>query len=323
MTDIDLTIVIEMDTKEITGGIYDYYTSLREWLRQADALYPRRCELLVSSSYDHRAVEQLSTEFTPVRNIHTPGANYYGLKNAGANAANGRIVLFSDSDCRPCEHYLEAVLRAFDVPAVQCVAGRSLYDGSGLLTRINSTTSFGYLHQGEPMLDSNCVLSHNVAVRRDSYERDVFGSYNGRMTGDMYLTERYRQAGGVHIVPGMLIYHEDYTYNLRGLLDRHLRDIFYSINKLVDNGTPPPFGKICHRVLRNACKRPRRQLRMVRAWGPALGVHPRHYPAAVLMLGLHAAVNISASLLILLVPSLTHRWVRYQFGAIGGVGGAV
>lgn len=319
MADIDLTIVIEMDTKEITGGIYDYYASLHEWLKQADALYPRRCELLVSSSYDHLTVEQLSTERTPIKNIYTPGANYYGLKNAGANAALGRIVFFSDSDCRPHEGFLVEVLTAFEDPAVQCAAGRSVYDGVGLLTRINSTTSFGYLHQGDSTLESSCVLSHNVAVRRDSYQRDVFGPFNGRMTGDMYLTNCYRQHSGVRIVPGMLIYHEDYTFNLRGLLDRHLRDIFYSLNRLVQNDEPPRFRKIFRKVMRKALKRPIRQLQLLGSWGHALGVYPRHYPIAVLMFSVHAVLNISASLVILLVPSLTRRWLNYEFGAVNGV----
>jgi hypothetical protein len=314
MPDFDLTIVIEMDTKEITGGVYDYYASLREWLKQADALYPRKCEVVVSSSYDHKAVERLSTPHTPVRNVCTPGASYYGLKNAGAAAALGGVVLFSDSDCRPCANFLESVLKVFEDPKVLCAAGRTKYDGEGLLTRMNTASSFGYLHQGDRTLLGHCALSHNVAVRSGSWEGALFGPFNGRMGGDVYMTEEYRKRGEVPIVPGMVIYHEDPTWSLRGLLDRHLRDMFYSLKDLRKDGRWPGFWRSFARVMRSAFKRPKRQFRKIRKFGSALGVHSRHYPFAVLMLTAHFAVGVAASLVILLTPGLRQRWLNYQFG---------
>lgn len=314
---LDLSVVVEMDTREITGGHYDTLASLRSWVRQADALAPRRCEILVSSRMPVPEVETLSTPRTPVRSMSTPGASYYGLKNAGARAASGRIVVFSDSDCRPADGYLEAVVAAFEDPEMLCAAGATEYDGKGLLTRIQTATSFGYLFQGDRFLERLPALSHNVAIRRDSYESDPFGPIQGRSRGDAFLTDAYRRRAPIPIVPGMRIFHEDPTFDVRGLLDRHLREIF-SVAGRLDGGEcpvpPSPSWRLARRVLRSALKRPRRQIRLIRRFGPALGVRRRQAPIVALVFAAHALLNVGATTAILLFPPWTRRWLDYQFG---------
>jgi len=334
----DLSLVIEMDTKEITGGGYDHRAALRAWIRQADALAGRRCEILVSSPVADPGLASLSTRRTRVRTVVTPGASYYGLKNAGARASVGRIVVFSDSDCRPGEGYLEAVVATFEDPAVLCAAGPTSYDGEGLLARINTTTSFGYLFQGEPVLERLPALSHNVAVRREALGREPFGPFNGRTRGDAFLTDACRRRAPIPIVPRMRIYHEDSAKSLRGLLDRQLREIFSVAGRMGGSGgpggsdgsagfdgldpsagsiapeTPEPSLALAARVLRAALKRPRRQLRLIRLYGPALGVERRHAPIVLVVLAAHALVNVAATAALLAVPRWTRRWLAYQFG---------
>ncbi|MHA7836752.1 MAG: glycosyltransferase [bacterium] len=316
---IDVSVVVEMDTREITGGIYDTLASLRSWIGQADALAPRRCEILVSSSASVPEVQALATPATPVRLLRTPGASYYGLKNAGARAASGRIVVFSDSDCRPADGYLEAVVAAFGDPEVLCAAGVTEYDGKGLLTRIQTATSFGYLFRGDRFLERLPALSHNVAIRRDDYESDPFGPFQGRSRGDAFFTDACRLRAPIPIVSGMRILHEDPSGDVRGLLDRHLREIFSVASRLdgEESLVPPgPSWRLARRVLRSALKRPRRQVRLIRRFGPALGVQRHHAPVVALVFTAHALLDVVATTAILLYPPWTRRWLDYQFGRV-------
>jgi len=308
-----LTIVVEMDTKDITGGTYDYQASIRNWVKQAEVLPSLNCEIIVSSGVDCHSIEQFSTSRTIIKNICTPGASYYALKNAAGNVALGEFVLFTDSDCRPCEEYLVSMLDAFKSTGADCLAGRSVYDGTDLLTCINTTASFGYLHQGDELTES-CALAHNVAIRRSSFREDPFGPYKGRVGGDMYLTEKYRAGGSIPIVKGMTIYHENPTYSARGLLDRHLREIFDSLKRRRKNGVWPGAFLSFWYAVRLTLKRPKAHFKKIKKYGSALGIKVWHYPIVLTVLGMHQIVDMLAVMIMFITPGIRDKWIRYQFG---------
>ena len=125
----------------------------------------------------------------------SPAAATTGSRTPARTRPAAAIVLFSDLDCRPDPGYALALVEAFRDPAVAGVAGRSVYDGDGLLSRINSANSFGDLHAGPAAFARAMVVAHNVSVRRDLYERDPWGPFAGRIGGDGYLTALVRGSG--------------------------------------------------------------------------------------------------------------------------------
>jgi glycosyltransferase involved in cell wall biosynthesis len=310
---IAISVVIEMDTKNISGGIYDYHSSIREWVRQADASNAR-CEIIIVSSDDCSVLEQLTSGQTQVRTACAAGASYYALKNTGANLAVGEIVYFTDSDCRPGNNIIESIIEAFKDSPSQCVAGRSFYDGDDLLSRINTTLSFGYLHQGGKILNESCALAHNVAIRRSSYAEDPFGPFNGRVGGDAYLTNHYRTMGPVPLARDIMVYHENPTFNLRGMLDRHLREIFDALKRYRKNDKWPGTVSGLAYVLKILWKRPKQKFRTLKKYGRSLEVKTAHYPVAFVQLALYQLIDSIVVMLVFLPPRIREKWIAYQFG---------
>ena len=305
---VDLSIVVECTTGEITGRC-DGAANLAAWLDQAREL-PGRTEIVVTTPRPLSAPQ--GDARVSVRCVEVPGAGYYALKNAGAAAAGGEIVLFTDIDCRPGPSYLKKMREAFADPAVACVAGRSLYDGDGLLTRLNSAHSFGDLHRERGELRTAMVLSHNVAVRRSAMPSRPFGPNTGRIGGDRYFTEAVRSGGGrVLLLPELVIRHEDISYSLRGTLERHLREHLLPIGY----GTPRQRFSAAWTVASVLALRPALRLRRVAQAGRQVGLGLRHWPAALLLNGVYYLFDAACVLAVLAVPRLRRHWLPFVHGA--------
>jgi hypothetical protein len=303
---LDLSIVLEATTGGITGAC-DVQRNLDEWLQEAESLRPRQVEIVLVAPGPVRALEE-RVPSAGVRLLEVAGAGYYELKNAGANDARGAIVLFSDLDCRPVLGYARTLLDTFSDPAVGAAAGRSVYDGDGLLTRINSANSFGDLHRGPRAFESGFALAHNVAVRRDLYERDPWGPFVGRIGGDGYLTRHVRASGRRLVLDErLLIRHEDMTWQLRGLVERHLRDTFVPLAYGTERQRfSAPFVIACALLLRPA-------LRLKRALlgGPKLGLRLVHAPVVLAVEAAYWILDLALTLTVLGVPRLRRRWLDF------------
>jgi hypothetical protein len=299
---LDLSIVLEATTGDITGAC-DVQRNLDEWLQEAESIRPRQVEIVLVAPGPVRGLEERG-----VRLLELTGAGYYALKNGGANDASGAIVLFSDLDCRPAPGYASALLDAFSDPAVGAVAGRSVYDGEGLLTRINSANSFGDLNRGPRAFESGIALAHNVAVRRDLYERDPWGPFVGRIGGDGYLTRLVRASGRRLVLDErLLIRHEDITFKPRGLVERHLRDTFVPLAYGTERQRfSAPFVLACALLLRPA-------LRLKRALlgGPRLGLRLVHAPVVLAVGAAYWILDLALTLAVLGVPRLRRRWLDF------------
>ena len=305
----DLTVVIDLSPTWITGRC-DVEARVRAWLAEAARLGAGvRCEVVVASG-DGQWPDVEAPLGVTLRHLHGAGKHHYALKNAGVNSAGGTIVVTGDGDCRPCEGFLVAVWRAFQDPDVKAVAGVSSYDGDGLLTRMHTAASMGYVHCGQEGLDRNFVLGHNVAFRREVVGRDPFGPFTGRVGGDRYLTESLRRNGHrIVLVPEMRIRHVDITFSLRGTLERHMREHFLPI----PYGTPAQRFSLAF-TLASLVGRPfLRIVRQVRARRP-LGLRLRHAPAVLAVNAAYAAFDAVAVLVVLAVPSLRRRWLDFLIG---------
>jgi len=162
------------------------------------------------------------------RCISLPKIGYYGWKNAGAKAARGKYVAFWDSDCRPGKGYLKKAVEVLEKDRkLWGVTGVSQYDGNTFFTRLNTVLSFGYLYQDEDFTTGHAALSHNVVIRKSKLPAEPFGPYHYRVGGDFHMTRMAARAGHpLKLVREMRIYHEDPSFSLSALLERHLRGIF-------------------------------------------------------------------------------------------------
>ena len=305
---VDLSIVIECTTGEITGQC-DQAANLAAWLEQARALSVR-AEVVVTTPRPLRVPDGVPGA-VEVRALEVPGGGYYALKNAGAAAARGDLVLFTDIDCRPGAAYLATLWSAFRDGGAACVAGRSLYDGRSLVTRLNSAHSFGDLHREGGDLDRGMVLTHNVAVRRAALAPQPFGPYTGRVGGDRYLTDSIRAAGGrVVLVPGLVIHHEDISYSLRGTLERHLREHLLPVGY----GTVRQRFSAAWTVASVLALRPLLRLARVARAGRRVGLGWRHWPAALAVNAAYYVFDLACVGAVLAVPRLRRHWLGFVHG---------
>jgi hypothetical protein len=300
---VDVTLVLECTTAAITGRC-DAARNLDAWLAEIDSLAPATAELLLVAPVVPRALDR---SHAALRVLEVPGAGYYALKNAGANAARGRIVAFSDLDCRPEPGYLRGARERLADPRVGAVAGRSLYDGDGVWTRINSANSFGDLYSGARAFDSGMALAHNVVVARAVLPRNPWGPFVGRIGGDGYLTNAVRRTRLVVLDERLRIYHEDPTWKLRGLVERHLRDVFVPRRY----GTPDQrhsalFTLACALLLRPAL-RARRVLR----GGRGVGLRWYHTPVVALVEVVYWLFDVALAVSVLGIPPVRRRWLAF------------
>jgi hypothetical protein len=303
----DLTIVLELTTGDITG-VCDVRRNLTQWLREVETIAPRPAEVLLVGPDPPRGLPDDRGPGPGLRFVHVPGTGYYGLKNAGANEARGAVVLFSDLDCRPGPGYALALLEAFRDPAVGGVAGRSVYDGEGLLSRINSANSFGDLHAGPEAFERAMALAHNVSLRRELYVRSPWGPFVGRIGGDGYLTSLVRRSGRRLVLDErLLVRHEDPSRSLRGSVERHLRDTFVPLHYGTERQRfSAAFTLACALALRLG-------LRLRRVWraGPRLGLRPAHVPAIAAVEAGYWAFDLGLTLAVLGIPPLRRRWLAF------------
>lgn len=309
-----LSIVIESTTGDISG-VCESRRNLLEWIEAAKQASNGSYEIIVAGPQVARGLAEMAAEI-PLRALVVPGAGYYALKNAGANAATGEIVFFTDLDCHPGPNAIGALIEAFANPEVACVAGRSMYDGSGLWTRVNSVQSFADLYCGQEHFDrGHMVYSHNVAVRRDALRNDPFGPFNGRIGGDRYLTDAVRSAGHrIVIVPKMIILHEDPTGSLAATVERHLRECFVPLGY----GTHQQRYSLLFTLACTLFLRPALRIRRVLRAGARLGIRRSDYGFVVLVNAAYWIFDMACVTAVLLVPRLRKNWLRFQFGHVAG-----
>jgi glycosyltransferase involved in cell wall biosynthesis len=306
MSPVDLTIVMELDTSEITGRC-DAAAHIRDWIAQLEAAQPLTSELLLCSPFELDAPEPASV---PVRVLFLPGVGYYGLKNAGANAARGSIVIFTDADCRPSPGYVKTLLEVFADPETSSVAGCTFYDRDGVMPRLNTCFSFGLTHGEQEVRAPFGPLTHNVALRRSAYDRDPFGPFTGRVGGDEYLGRVMRERGcPIPLHQRLVIFHEDVSYSIRGMLERHLRESFVVLSRERRKARSPAW---C--VIRATLGTALWKSRLIWRYGSAVGLRPLDFALAPLVIALYAVVDLASVLTVLGVPAAKRRWYAYLFG---------
>lgn len=126
---------------------------------------------------------------------------YYGLKNAGAQAAQGDILIFLDSDVIPEPGWLAGIVRAFERAEVDVVAGATYVAPEGLYSAaVSLFWFFSSRDPAEGLVEGGGLFANNIAFRRRLFLDNPFPAMD-RFRGPCgTLLRRLRAAGhGVYL----------------------------------------------------------------------------------------------------------------------------
>ena len=103
-----------------------------------------------------------------VHYLHQENAGPAAARNRGAWAAQGGIVVFTDSDCIPEANWIDSLVAGFDEETVAVGGGYEIANKSSLLARmIHEEISLRHDRYGDEV---DFLGSFNVAYRRDVFE---------------------------------------------------------------------------------------------------------------------------------------------------------
>ena len=148
--------------------------------------YPKECVeyLIADNNSSDRTLEILqaaarenSIALHPIREVNIQSS--YAARNAGIRAAKGELLAFTDADCRPQPHWLEALIAPFTDSQVGLVAGE--------IQALPARTLLERHAERQETLSQKHTLNHpfcayaqtaNLAVRRQSLlEAGLFRPY--------------------------------------------------------------------------------------------------------------------------------------------------
>lgn len=154
--------------------------------------------------------------FHGVKTVAADGAHYFQLKNAGAAAADGEILAFTDSDACAQPGWLGAITQGIGRQGADVVVGPSLFrDENGVsdsaLMQTAASISWGFTvgknRNGRPSSPPS-FLSHNVAMRAEAFRRFKYRTDLGRTCGAQLLCSALRDAGAnFALQPGQKVAH--------------------------------------------------------------------------------------------------------------------
>lgn len=122
----------------------------------------------------------------PLRVSHCnfPGAEYYDLKNLGAERAGGELFLFLDSDVVPQDSWLENLWSAFDDPGHVVMAGVSFIEPVSLYAKATALNwVFSLPPAWQDIRPGTHFWANNACFRRDAFKAYPFPAMNGASRG--------------------------------------------------------------------------------------------------------------------------------------------
>jgi GT2 family glycosyltransferase len=168
------------------------------------------------------SVRDLVAEYPAARLLRGSGGGPAGARNAGARAAKGTLLCFTDDDCSPRPDWAERLVEALQEGA-EAVAGVTL-SGGGALADASEIVA----HAPSVVEDGGDTLtfapSNNLACTRRLVELIEFDeSYPGAAGEDRDWSARLRAAGyALRLEPAAVIVHrQDLTFG--GFLRQQIR----------------------------------------------------------------------------------------------------
>lgn len=168
---------------------------------------PSRYEVIVidDGSTDHTAAIAQAASVRVIRQANTGAA---AARNAGASAAQGDLLLFTDADCAPVAGWMAALAAAFEDNRVAGAKGTYLTQQREIVPRF---TQLEYEDRYDRMADTDTI--DFIDTYSAAYRRDVFFANHGFDPSIMKVEDQefsFRLAEkGYRLVftPGAVVYH--------------------------------------------------------------------------------------------------------------------
>lgn len=184
-------------------------------LRRQDFPLGRVSLTLVGTSAQARAWGEWYKDPAPFRSIEVVAAdeaNYYQLKNVGAELSQAEVVAFTDSDAVPYPGWLTAIAEGF-AEGADVVVGPSLFRSRRLapesaLMLAAASISWGFVARVKRQSECGGFLSHNLAVRSEVFSRSRYREDLGRTCGSPLLYRALAESGSrFAFKPGQKVAH--------------------------------------------------------------------------------------------------------------------
>lgn len=198
----------------------------------ASCLESLTAQTVLQDTYEVIVVDDGSTDRTAeiakrfnIRYLFQENRGPASARNHGVHAAQGRIILFTDSDCVPTPHWIEEMVEPFADPQVVAVKGSYRTRQRELVARfaqVEFEDRYDMLlrHSHIDMVDS-----YSAAFRKDAFE--IAGGFDESFpkanNEDTDLSYRLSTAGCKMVFkPGAVVYHRH-----PATLSRYLRVKFW------------------------------------------------------------------------------------------------
>jgi glycosyltransferase involved in cell wall biosynthesis len=166
----------------------------------------------------------------PVKYIFQPNRGPASARNTGWRAAEGEIICFTDSDCRPRSNWVDLLLKGFDAKGVGAVGGS--YDIENQESLLASLIHEEIVERHRTMPEwVQCLGSYNLSVTRGILEELNGFDENYRFASgeDNDLSYRIRKAGyRLRFLPKARVGH-DHTERLMKYLREQYRHGFWRV----------------------------------------------------------------------------------------------
>lgn len=132
-----------------------------------------------------------------LQRLSFPGAGYYELKNLGARAAAGQLLVFLDSDALPHKDWLIDLLASMSFDQRAISAGVTYIDPQSLYDRAMACTwIFDPYHETVPGALRSFLHANNFVIERDLLLEKPFPTIPGATRGACALLSEELRASG-------------------------------------------------------------------------------------------------------------------------------
>jgi len=194
--EVDVSVIIPTYNRK------EELTKLLSFLK-AQTLPQRKCEIVIindgssDSTVEFLQREQVAgTLIFSVQDHRGPGA----ARNMGMKMAQGKIFVFTDTDCIPHPHWLENLIRPFEDGTVGAAGGPEIPDPEEpILSQcfqfvMTSPLTTGGLRGAKKQLARYYPRTFNMAISRKAYEK-VGGFKEWYHGEDVEMSFRIKEAG--------------------------------------------------------------------------------------------------------------------------------
>ena len=202
-------IVPAFDAEDVIGACVEALAV------QADGHPPFEVIIVDDGSSDQTAdfaekscVAEVEAAWVSASVLTRPHRGAGAARNSGASAASGRLLVFTDADCRPLGDWLQCMVEPFQDPSVDAAMGRFLSDQEALVARIAQSE---YAQKERGMLGRERIAFADTATA--AVRSEVFHSVGGfrETLGAVEDTDlAFRLAGTGHrivMAPRAFVFH--------------------------------------------------------------------------------------------------------------------